>query len=383
MKFRAEEGTSWQPGWWMANIWLLFLIFPVLTVLFADLSTARRVGGLVVLAIFAVLHALGYRALIWRELGLTATPSSVGMARLIDPKRSELWFGLLTVSLFVGWLVAGWGLLGALPFLVSFAIFNFSWRIAATVFALCLGVVLVGPLATGRLEELWYLIAILFAAGAPSALARFGEEHQHDVNALNTQLMITEERERVARDVHDVLGHSLTAVVLKTQVIDRILAKIDDPSEEVLAAREQLAETQDVSRKALTEIRATVSGLRSVALGDELAAARSVLSDADVDLIVHGDPGAVPHRHHLPLGMTVREAVTNIVRHAEASRCSIELGSGDVLLAVRDDGVGVAGSREGNGLTGLRERLANAGLDLHIDQVGGTSLVVTPSELSI
>lgn len=151
----------------------------------------------------------------------------------------------------------------------------------------------------------------------------------------------------------------------------------------MVAAREQLAETQDVSRRALAEIRATVTGLRSAELGDELAAARSVLSDADVDLFVQGDPTAVPHRHHPALGWTVREAVTNIVRHANATRCSIELGgdgSGTTLLTVRDDGTGVAGVREGDGLTGLRERLAADGLSLRVEHGTGTTLLVVPAE---
>lgn len=382
MKFPDAETATWQPNWLMANIWLMFLVFPVLSLFSADLTTSRRIGGLCILAFFAITHGVGYWVMIRREMGLTAAPTSSGLRRLADPARSELWFGLLVVLLFIGWLVASWGMLGAIPFVVAFAMFNFSWRAAGIVFGLCLAVVTLGPLSIGELDEWWFLIAILFSAAVPSALARFGEEHQHDVNALNSQLMVTEERERVARDVHDVLGHSLTAVVLKTQVTERTLATIDEPSPEVLAARNQLLEIQDISRKALAEIRTTVSGLRSVALGDELSAARSVLSDADVDLVVHGDPATVPQRHQVAVGMTVREAVTNIVRHADASRCSIELGAGDRLLVVSDDGVGLGDSREGNGLSGLRERLAADSLELHVERGSGTTLVVIETELS-
>lgn len=383
MKFRSGESVSWQPGFWMANIWLVFLVFPVLSILGStQLSTTRQVVGIGILAVFALVHAMGYRVLVMRELGLTTAPTTTGLRRFTDPNRSELWFGLLVATLFIGWVVASWPLLGAIPFILTFAIFNFSWRTASVVFALCLAVLIFGPLSIGELDEWWFLIAILFVAGCPTALARFAEERQHDVHALNAQLMVTEERERVARDVHDVLGHSLTAVVLKTQVTDRMLAAIEDPSPEVIAARQQLAETQDVSRKALAEIRATVTGLRSAALGDELAAARSVLSDAEIDLIVHGDPTEVPPRHHPALGWTVREAVTNIVRHADASRCSIHLGGDDSLLQVRDDGVGAVGAREGNGLTGLRERLAADGLALRIEPDNGMALVVTPAEVS-
>ena len=379
MKFRQVD--SWQPGFWMANIWLLFLIFPVLSIITADLSDTRQTIGLVILGLFAVTHALGYWVLIQREMGLIGAPTSSGLRRFVDPERSEIWFGLLVALLVAGWVAVSWPVLGAIPFIVSFAVFNFSWRTAGIVFALCLALVILGPLAIGRLDEWWFLSAVLISAGVTTALGRATEERQHDVTALNTQLMVTEERERVARDVHDVLGHSLTAIVLKTQVTDRMLAAIEDPPPEVTAARAQLTETQDVSRKALSEIRATVSGLRSAALGDELAAARSVLADADIDLIVQGDPSAVPNRHHPALGWTVREAVTNIVRHSDASRCSIELDRADTLLTVRDDGVGAGEAREGNGLTGLRERLAAAGLELQVDGANGTVLRVTDAEV--
>lgn len=174
-----------------------------------------------------------------------------------------------------------------------------------------------------------------------------------------------------------MLGHSLTAIVLKTQVTDRMLAAIDDPSDEVVHARAQLAETQDVSRRALAEIRATVTGLRSVELSDELAAARSVLADAGVELTVSGDVASVASEHRPLLAWVVREGVTNIVRHARATACTIEFGGDDRLLVVRDDGIGAARAREGNGLTGLRQRLDAGGLALHIEAESGTTLVVS------
>lgn len=362
----------------MANVWLFFLAFPMLSVAVAsDLTTARRVGGLSLLVVFAAVHAAGYRALVNRELGHVTVRSVAGARRFIDTQRSELWFVLLIVTLFLAGVVGGWGALGALPFIVTFAMFNFSWRTAGIAFIGSVAVSVVGPLIIGELSRWWFLIVVLCMATIPAAVGRLTEERQHDVAALQAQLMLIEERSRLARDVHDVLGHSLTAIVLKTQVIDRMLAAVDDPAPEVLAAREQLSETEAVSRRALSEIRSTVSGLRSAELGEELAAARSVLSDADIDLVVHGDPAQVPNRLHEALGWTVREAVTNIVRHADASNCSIELGRPGALLAVRDDGIGADAAREGNGLTGLRERLAEYGLALDVQTADGTALLVT------
>ena len=362
-----------EPGFWMANIWLVFLAFPVLSVATeGNLSAPRRVAGILLLVGFGMIHALGYRTLIQREMQIFDHPPVERWPDRFHPHRSELWFTLLIVTLAAAFAVAGWGALGAMPFITTFSIFNFSWRTAGITVALCCAAVVLGPVLFGAPSVWFALLMILVIATVPSAIARVGEERQHDVNALQSQLMLSEERARMARDVHDVLGHSLTAIVLKTQVTDRMLAAIDDPTPEVAAARQQLAETQDVSRKALAEIRATVSGMRSADLVDELAAARSVLSDAGVSLVVTGDPSSVPHRHHQALGWTVREAVTNIVRHAGASSCTIELDAGPTLLTVSDDGAGIDGAREGNGLTGLRERLADADLALVVESGGST-----------
>lgn len=364
-----------HPGFWMANIWLLFLVFPLLTFLGSDMSTTRKLVGVALLGVFAVVHALGYRLFVQRELGFIGPPTSSGWRRLIDPKRSELWLGLLVIVMLIGFSVASWGMITAIPFILTFTIFNFSWRTAGIIGLLSLLGVIGGPLAVGRLGDLWFLAVILLSAGAGAATARFGEERQHDLNALQAQLMLSEERTRVARDVHDVLGHSLTAVVLKAQVVERALATVEEPTPELVLAREQILETQAISRRALTEIRETVSGLRSSDLGDEVAAARSVLADAGVTLTVLGDTASVSDSHHVVLGWAVREAVTNIVRHAHAERCTIEIGGSPEMLRITDDGVGRApGNPEGNGLTGLRERLATAGLGLMIDDAEGTTL---------
>ncbi|MGI9606536.1 MAG: sensor histidine kinase [Acidimicrobiales bacterium] len=367
----------------MANIWLLFLIFPVITILTIDLGTSRKIAGLVLVGVFAVVHALGYRLLIQSALGQGTAPTSTGWRRLADPNRSELWLGLLVLVMLIGFVLVGWAMVTAIPFVLTFAIFNFSWRTAGIVGLLCLIGVIAGPLAVGRLDELWFLTVILLSAGIGAAIARFGEERQLDLNALETQLALSEERTRVARDVHDVLGHSLTAIVLKTQVAERALETIENTPPEVELAREQIIEMQTISRRALAEIRETVSGLRVSDLGDEVAAARSVLADAGVSLTVHGDTASVPDSHHAVLGWTVREAVTNIVRHAEAERCTIKIGGDPELLSIVDDGVGRStGGVEGNGLTGLRERLATAGLALRIDDADGTILNVLTARAS-
>ena len=198
-----------------------------------------------------------------------------------------------------------------------------------------------------------------------------------DRASLQTSLAVSDERNRVARDVHDVLGHSLTAVILKTQVCARLVESVDPRTASDASVLDQLAgelaELDSVARRAMAEVRSTVGGLRVASLGDELAAARSVLADASVELTVGGSPNHVPAELQLTIAWVVRESVTNIVRHAHADTCIIEIGTpdGPVLLRIVDDGVGfgTTDSRvgtKGNGLSGMSERVAAVGGDLQV-----------------
>lgn len=380
-----DKRSANRIGMLVANAWLLFLLFPLLTVLPSDQSSGRKLLAVAILGLFAAAHVIGYRTLIRRELGLDEPPSEAATEPMIGPvsRPSAIWFAVMVVLTGLGLVVGGWAMFGMVPFLVSYAFFHFPWRPAAVVFVLSLATVVVAPALAGVLDEIWFFAIIVGSVGAAAVLIRLSEDRQQERNTFNTRLALSDERNRVARDVHDVLGHSLTAVILKGQVIDRMLDRLD-PSDDanrqiVEQAREQLAELDTVSRRALAEIRSTVGGLRSADLADELTAARAVLADAGVTLTVSGDAGGVDDRMRLVLGWVVREAVTNVVRHARADHCAIEIGCAtrNFLLRVTDDGVGVASSDEGNGLTGLRERVRAAGADLRVGQaeVGAGTMV--------
>ncbi len=204
--------------------------------------------------------------------------------------------------------------------------------------------------------------------GGPARSTDRGEDYER----MSRDLAIVEERERVARDVHDVLGHSLTVVTVKAELAERLVDL--DPER----AKAELAEIQALSRQALAEIRATVGGLRVARLGDELASARTALAGAGIEAHVPDDPSAVDPRHRTVLAWVLREATTNVVRHSDADACWVELATN--RLTVRDDGRGLGGRPEGNGIRGLRERVEAAGgrLSLETGPEGhGTVLEVT------
>lgn len=366
-------------GYVAANLWLLFLLFPLLSVLPSDLAQWRKTAAVVVLVLFGSAHSMGYRAMIRAEFGLAAQGESSG-PNWFASRQSHVWFAAMLALTAAGLAIASWPMLGVTPFLVSYSIFHFHWRAAAWVFATTMAVVIVPPAFAGVLDELWFFPIIVASVGVGTALIRFSEERNAERAVFEKRLALSDERQRVARDVHDVLGHSLTAVILKGQVIDRILDRLNPDEHDqqlVVTARDQLAELDAVGRRALAEIRSTVGGLRSADLGDEITAARAVLADAGVTLTVIGDTACVAEGLRPVLGWVVREAVTNVVRHAHASNCEIALGVADgaAVLHVRDDGNGM--SRElGNGLSGLSERVAAAGAELRVGPgVGGGTIV--------
>ncbi|MET9415104.1 sensor histidine kinase [Streptomyces klenkii] len=179
-----------------------------------------------------------------------------------------------------------------------------------------------------------------------------------EARATVAHLAANEERLRLARDLHDLLGHSLSLITLKSELAGRMLP--GKPEE----AAQQVADIERVSRQALVDVREAVSGFRRPTLEAELAGARTALAAAgiaaDVSRAAAGHPDLAPDEEGA-LAWALREAVTNAVRHSGARRCEIALTEeGDELcLTVSDDGRGPRGT-PGNGLTGLAERLALA-----------------------
>lgn len=174
------------------------------------------------------------------------------------------------------------------------------------------------------------------------------------------------ERERIGRDLHDLLGHTLSLITLKSELAARLFVR--DP----LAARREILDVERVARDALAQVRSAVSGIRAAGLSAELAAARLLLESSDVRLDYALPGGALPPELETALALTVREAVTNVQRHAKATRASavVVVDAASVRLVVADDGRG-ASIVPGNGLNGMRERLQALGGRLSIESANG------------
>lgn len=187
------------------------------------------------------------------------------------------------------------------------------------------------------------------------------------------RLAATAERERIGRDLHDLLGHTLSLITLKLELSGKLFDRDNE------AARREVAEAEKVARHALAEVRAAVTGIRATDLAAELASARLLLASSGVHLDYQLAARNLPEAVERSLALVIREASTNIVRHARASEASVRLSEEGraVLLEIADNGRGGVGD-DGNGLCGMRERVKAIGGQLTIESPrgGGTRLIV-------
>jgi two-component system, NarL family, sensor histidine kinase DesK len=190
------------------------------------------------------------------------------------------------------------------------------------------------------------------------------------------RLATVAERERIGRDLHDLLGHTLSLVALKSDLAAKLLQRGDSPESREAAQRE-IAEVSRVARDALAQVRTAVTGIRAAGLAAELVSARLLLDSDDIAFDTTIARGALDGGVLLPpvesaLALTLREAVTNLQRHARARHAKVELALewGEVVLRVSDDGRGGA-LVPGNGLTGMRERIEALGGRLRIESGKG------------
>lgn len=341
--------SPWERwAWVFAGIWLVFLVYPVVETFQATTDTwPTRVVGLTLLAAFGIVYVLGYG---W----------------LIDHPWPV--FGLLIVLAAATAPIIGVEVIGLTPYLGVFSALQLPspwWpRVTLAVAAVPLLSLVVGD----GFPAFFFLI--VWPVMVAMVLMRVFSEGNHRVAESRAALALVAERERVARDVHDVLGHSLTALSIKAELAARLIDV--DPDR----ARVELMSIQDTARRALAEVRATVGGLRAANLDAELAAAPLVLADAGIETRLSGTVADTDPRHRALLAWVLRESVTNVVRHAGATTVEVQLLPTGLVVA--DDGAGftATGGREGNGLRGMRERVAASGGTLDLSGGPGTRLEV-------
>ncbi|MFS2280315.1 histidine kinase [Microbacterium sp. OR21] len=345
-------------GWLMAVVWLVFLIYPVMALLRSRAEAHWVVIGWTAITAFAVLYVVGF-------IRGMADGNAVG-----DPPRKGQWiiFAALIACAVVSVPAEGGSALSFLPFIMSFASYGLTrpwhWITTITSLAVTAATVLFAP--EGRSYA--SVLAIIAMVGVVNTVSTWLIIRSAQAEALGRELATSEGREAVARDVHDLVGHSLTVVRLKAQLARRLIDS--DPER----AKEELAAIEELTAEAIAGVRSTVAGARVAALVEQLAASREALRAADIDVRVSGEPDALSPSQALTSGWILREATTNVLRHARASIVSVSIAPG--RFEVHDDGVG-SGGREGNGVRGMRERAAAAGAAFSVRSDAGTHVEVT------
>jgi two-component system sensor histidine kinase DesK len=371
-------------GWVFAAIWLVYLAQPA-GKLWSDPDLARRYLGLADLITFAALFVVTFGAArylrdirnrrISRRIGvvvLAAEAVLVGLAyAALGPSAGSLLIYVSVMAVFLLPTRVGWAAVG--------------------VFA---AVSLIVPWAHGWTVDGTMAFQIFVSALAAWGVSHVIQRNAQLVEARNeiTRLALAEQRNTFARDLHDILGHSLTVVAVKAELAGRLTSL--DPQR----AETEIADVERIARQALADVRAAAAGYREITLAGELASARTALAAAGIeaDLPDQGITSLRRPRQEL-FGWAVREGVTNVVRHSGATRCRIQVTASQVEIA--DDGCGPpapAGGWDdrpaddldalangygpgcGHGLAGLRERAEAAGATVSVGRsaAGGFALRV-------
>lgn len=341
------------------HAWLVCLFFPLVALLQQPVSPGHLAAGLLALVVFAT----GYTWLMWphpvsREARARSSFSFLllGMLGTLAFVFS-LFYGLVWLWLFIG-VSAIAGLL--LPMRHAFAVI-----VLLTLFPLFLTVARHGGI-TG--VDWWWLIAfVLLVRGIGLdmiGVARMGSaiRELHIARRELARLAVIEERERLSRDLHDLLGQTLSVITLKSEVARGLI------QEEPERCAQELAEIEQVSRQMLREVRKTVAGYRQPTLANELDGARQLLEAAGIAYEVEQTVGDLPPTLDALLAWTIREGITNVIRHSRARQCLIQAvrRQGMVEAMILNDGAQPEDqhnrrTHQGNGLAGLRERVASLG----------------------
>ena len=339
------------PGRWgfvFAGIWLFYLLDPI--------EAGRDKGG--VLGWLGIVVTLTFAACylgVFLKLRSRRHPRQAFRVPMSLPARWTVVVGMAALGV-VDCLLVGQPATATAVYLGVVAAICLptlqAWAVALTV---ALGAYAATLTVPGWHKDVGILFGTLVATlalwGITQAINRNVEVL--NVREENARLALADERNRFARDLHDILGHSLTVITVKAELANRLIDV--DPGR----AREELTDLERLSRDALADVRRAVEGYRELTLPGEIARARNALAAAEIEAELPNSTDEVPGERRELFAWAVREGVTNVIRHSDARHCCIRLTSAEV--EIRDDGRGPSGTPGGHGLVGLRERATSAG----------------------
>ncbi|WP_211326559.1 sensor histidine kinase [Paenibacillus flagellatus] len=356
--FRKNTGLS-------PYVWVVLYILPFYFI-FRTSSTPLIVFGILMIIVFFVCYVLSFVSKGWYVYFWSSVQIVISVAM-------SLVFGYVYFSLFLAFFI------GHLKNRAAF-ITMYTVHLVTTFATVNYGFATQNPILFNQLPFVFLsLVAVILL---PVSTYNKNKEDKlqgqlEDANKRISELVKLEERQRIARDLHDTLGQKLSLIGLKSDLAGKLIGK--NPAQ----ARAELRDIQQTARTALKEVREMVTRMRGTKLEDELFRVEQMLKAAQIEFTLEGDP----KRLHTSLiaenvvSMCLKEAVTNVVKHGGATCCSVTVDSSatELVVKVRDNGIGMEGPAErygGNGLKGMKERLefVNGSLDIVSDR--GTTLTI-------
>ncbi|MDI6023359.1 histidine kinase [Leucobacter sp. UT-8R-CII-1-4] len=357
---KAEQTSPWQRyGWLMSVVWLGFLYYPAVGLLESNAEGWAVTLGWSALVAFALCYLGGF--ILGMRDGWHA-PSRPVIALFL----ADALFAALTIP------ALGWGATSFLPFLMAYAsyVLGVVWHwVTATLSVLLTLAAVVATYLLGQRPAVM-LLAVVVVMFVVNSINVWLITRSITADILRVDLATSEERESVARDVHDLIGHSLTVVKLKAELAMRLVE--NNPE----AAKAEMSEIIRLTGEAISGVRSTVTGLRADGLAEQVSASTSALESAGITVTVVGEVTALSPAQAITTAWILREATTNVLRHARASKVEIAFAPG--TARIHDNGIGEI-AKPGNGLRGMAERAAAAGAVLHLESSAerGTEVSLT------
>lgn len=345
-------------------VWVVFCILPFYFI-FGSSSTYEVVIGIILILVFFACYVLSFVSKGWLVYFWTSIQILISITM-------TLLFGYVYFALFLAFFIGniqnriGFVTLYTVHLLTTIAAINFGFVTQNPIFLTQLPFVLVSLIGV-----------ILLPVTTYNRNKRDKLQGQlEDANKRISGLVKLEERQRIARDLHDTLGQKLSLIGLKSDLAGKLISK--NPTQ----AQAEINDIRRTARTALKEVRDLVTKMRGTRLEDEIFRVTQILKAAEIDLIVEGDPrmANTSLMTENVLSMCLKEAVTNIVKHSSATTCliAIEPSPTEFAIKVKDNGVGIAAESayfKGNGLRGMKERLEFVNGVMEIVSDAGTMIV--------
>jgi two-component system, NarL family, sensor histidine kinase DesK len=350
-------------------VWIIFCILPFYIIFRSSSILVVSVGIGIILIFFGAYRlsflSKGWTVYLWLTLELAI---SIVMT---------LFFGYVYFALFLAFFIGS--LQNKVGFLILY-VFNLVSTLSAITFLLFRHSAMTYSQLPFIIISLVGVILLPFTINNRIKQEKLEGQLEH-ANKKISRLIINEERQRIARDLHDTLGQKLSLIGLKSDLAGKLIDK--NPS----AARREIEEISQTARTALNEVRQMVSDMRRIKLTEELTHVEEMLTAAQIEFDLIGNP-TIPDTPLLienVLSMCLKETVTNVVKHSKATKCtvSIEHTPKEVMIHVQDNGIGITDfvtTSQGYGLQGMKDRLdfVNGSLEIMTSEKGTTLTIHVP-----